>query len=636
MSGEIFQPMENLDTIDLSKSNPLLCYLCNEQYDDPCILSCFHSFCTHCLRGRAVDNKMRCPLCGATTTLKEGSALPPADLLLKFMVESSLDERAQCANCDDETEHMYFCNTCAQPLCAGCRDNTHQAKMFSAHDIVMLSKRTKDIHKKCTLHGEPYIMFSSEKKIMLCIKCFRDMRVESRTHCVDMETAYNQSCKKLDQSVQTVRDLQNSVRDSIGSLKALLQEVKKNGERERAAILAMYESMQEKIDTTKDTLLEEVDRQFKEKEGQLKAQLNTLTTLLPTLHVHFVTSAAFSSSANKFEFLDLAYVMMGRLKAITRQPHPLHPLQTSIINTDFKCQFARSLENLLFNGRSGYSSLSNNSLPIQRNGSGNSVNGKNGSGSSDGRTTPVIYKMNSSGGGGRRGNSNGLKVKFIDAKGPFADYCKEFETVHKDLLVKCEKLKIRVQELQRDLTLRRCLARNDDVSIISTDIELIEQQLANHYITIEQKQQTLEQHWEDSQQRIANEQELYHAQLNDITRLQNERKHLGVIMNQLSSFVASITAVTERIDPKLGQFDQDNQLHALLEEINAVQPDSQQRVDAIQSAEVVRQVQTANRTNPLDDELIKTKGLLKAPSFRKETKKDNPAIDAPVSVSDGI
>ena len=27
------------------------------------------------------------------------------------------------------------------------------------------------------LHGEPYIMFSMEKKIMLCINCFRDMRV---------------------------------------------------------------------------------------------------------------------------------------------------------------------------------------------------------------------------------------------------------------------------------------------------------------------------------------------------------------------------------------------------------------------------------------------------------------------------
>lgn len=44
---------------------------------------------------------------------------------------------------------MYFCNTCGQPLCAPCREETHRAKMFARHEIVSLSKRTKDIHKKC-------------------------------------------------------------------------------------------------------------------------------------------------------------------------------------------------------------------------------------------------------------------------------------------------------------------------------------------------------------------------------------------------------------------------------------------------------------------------------------------------------
>ena len=40
------------------------------------------------------------------------------------------------------------------------------------------------------------------------------------------------------------------------------------------------------------------------------------------------------------------------------------------------------------------------------------------------------------------------------------------------------------------------------------------------------------------------------------------------------------------------------------------------RVDAIRGAEEERLTQIANRTNPLDDELIKTKGLLRCPSLR--------------------
>ena len=42
------------------------------------------------------------------------------------------------------------------------------------------------------------------------------------------------------------------------------------------------------------------------------------------------------------------------------------------------------------------------------------------------------------------------------------------------------------------------------------------------------------------------------------------------------------------------------------------------RVEAIEAAQEVRQTASATKTNPLDDELIKTKGLLKAPPSRRE------------------
>lgn len=50
------------------------------------------------------------------------------------------------------------------------------------------------------------------------------------------------------------------------------------------------------------------DRQYQKKEKIFKKELSTLSTLLPTLHTHLVTCSAFTSSANRFEFLDLAYV----------------------------------------------------------------------------------------------------------------------------------------------------------------------------------------------------------------------------------------------------------------------------------------------------------------------------------------
>ncbi|GFR64679.1 RING finger protein 207-like [Elysia marginata] len=158
MSGDIFQPMEiQDDPTQPTPRNPLLCYLCNEPYEEPCLLGCFHSFCVRCLRGRSSDGKIMCPLCGYNHTLKDGSSLPPVDLLLKFMVEASTEEKAQCANCDCSRQRRIFNKT---------------QRRSSEQDSLALSDNSE-------IHEEPYIMFSSEKKIMLCINCFRDMRIPS-------------------------------------------------------------------------------------------------------------------------------------------------------------------------------------------------------------------------------------------------------------------------------------------------------------------------------------------------------------------------------------------------------------------------------------------------------------------------
>jgi len=54
---------------------------------------------------------------------------------------------------------------------------------------------------QCSVHGEHYIMFSTVRKTMLCINCYRDTAMEARLHCVDLDTAYSQGCRKLDRAV---------------------------------------------------------------------------------------------------------------------------------------------------------------------------------------------------------------------------------------------------------------------------------------------------------------------------------------------------------------------------------------------------------------------------------------------------
>jgi hypothetical protein len=70
---------------------------------------------------------------------------------------------------------------------------------------------------QCAVHGEQYIMFSNTQKNMLCVTCFRDTPAEARLHCVDIDTAYAQGCKKLDRAVM-VSMLAHSIMKTTGQV----------------------------------------------------------------------------------------------------------------------------------------------------------------------------------------------------------------------------------------------------------------------------------------------------------------------------------------------------------------------------------------------------------------------------------
>ncbi|XP_008165362.2 RING finger protein 207 isoform X2 [Chrysemys picta bellii] len=562
MSGGIFSPLENLCDLDNANCHPLVCFLCHEQYEHPCLLDCYHNFCASCLRGRAIDSRLTCPLCGHQSIVKGNNGLPPVDRLLKFLVDSSADceEEVQCANCDQECKKqemdtMYFCNTCNQPLCSKCREETHKAKMFSRHEIVSLTKRTKDIHKKCSLHEEPYIMFSTEKKSMLCINCFRDMQVESRAHCIDIETAYMQGCEKLDQAVMAVKELQTSTREAIVLLKAMIEEVRNSADEEKTSINSLFSSMQEKLAERKKMLLKAVQSQYEEKEKAFKEQLSHLASLLPTLQVHLVTCSAFLSSANKAEFLDLGYQLMERLQKIVKLPHRLRPTQTSKINTEYRAEFAHCLEPLLLLNPRRSVVVSGGSI-----GPGIS-NGNMLSGGQCSKTLivpgcpPSCDKMSITGAIVRKPTMHRyISTKVLLAEGgesPFTEHCRNYENMYRTLQTEIQNLKDQVQELHRDLTKHHSLIKTEIMSEILQKSLQMDVQIASEYSSVEMMRSMFEEIWEETYQRVANEQEIYEAQLHDLLQLKQENSYLTTITKQIAPYVRSIAKVKERLEPRL-------------------------------------------------------------------------------------
>uniref|UniRef100_A0A8C8H1A0 RING finger protein 207 n=1 Tax=Oncorhynchus tshawytscha TaxID=74940 RepID=A0A8C8H1A0_ONCTS len=543
MAGGVLSPLDNLCGVDCSNVHPLFCHLCHEQYQHPCLLDCYHIFCARCLQGRANESRLNCPLCGYPSVVKGMNALPPEDRLLKFLVDNSTDdceETVQCANCDQQsnkqdTGPMYYCNTCSQPLCGACRDSTHKAKMFSHHEIVFLAKRTKVCHRMCSLHDEPYIMFSTEKKSMLCIKCFRDMQVESRIHCIDIETAYMQGCEILDQAVLAVKELQTSAREAIIMLRAMIGAVGSNMEEEENAICNIFTSMQVR------TLFMTLQDSFQEK--ALKEQLSHLAALLPTLQVHLVTCSAFLSSANKFEFLDMGYQLMERLRRIVKLPHQLRPVQSSKINTGYRVEFARCLEPLLLLGQRRPASITGaTSIAALGGGSKWMLRGLNAYGR--------VRKRHSQ----KSTSHRYICTKVLLAEGgdtPFTEHCRNYENSYRTLQTEIQNMKDQVQELHRDLTKHHSLINTDTMGEILDRSLHIDGQISSQYSSVETMRALFEEIWEETFQRVTNEQEIYEAQLHDLQQLKQENLYLTTIARQIGPYILSIAKVKERLEPSL-------------------------------------------------------------------------------------
>uniref|UniRef100_H2S104 RING finger protein 207 n=1 Tax=Takifugu rubripes TaxID=31033 RepID=H2S104_TAKRU len=508
MAGIIFTTMDDPCSVDCNNVHPLVCPLCHEQYRSPCLLDCYHIFCACCLRGRTHDNRLSCPLCGYTSVVKGNSALPVEDRLMKFLVDNSSDaeEVVQCANCDQESNKkdpglMYYCNTCSQPLCSSCRELTHKARMFSHHEIVRL--QTNRISVFAALHEEPYILFSTENKSLLCIKCFRDMQVESRTHCIDIETAYVQGCEMLDQAVLVVKELQTSARDAIVLLRAMIGEVCLNVEEEETAICSLFNSLQ-----------------------------------VCELHLALKETC----SANKYEFLDMGYQLMERLKKIVKLPHRLRPVQSSKINTDYRSEFARCLEPLLLLGPRcppAAGSTCSTQVPISL---GCVL------------PSPTLSDMPLGSVLGRRPTCHrNICTKVLLAEGtetPFTEHCRNYENTYRSFQIEIQNLKDQVQELHRDLTKHHSIINTDKMGEILDRSQHIDSQIGLQYSTVETMRVMFEEVWDETFQRVNNEQEIYEAQLHDLMQLRQENSYLTTITRQISPYILSIAKVKERLEPR--------------------------------------------------------------------------------------
>lgn len=163
---------------------------------------------------------------------------------------------------------------------------------------------------------------------------------------------------------------------------------------------------------------------------------------------------------------------------------------------------------------------------------------------------------------GRKSTSHRyICTKVLLAEGgdtPFTEHCRNYENSYRTLQTEIQNMKDQVQELHRDLTKHHSLINTDTMGEILDRSLHIDGQISSQYSSVETMRALFEEIWEETFQRVTNEQEIYEAQLHDLQQLKQENLYLTTIARQIGPYILSIAKVKERLEPR---FQEPKELH---------------------------------------------------------------------------
>ncbi|KAJ9597191.1 hypothetical protein L9F63_026918 [Diploptera punctata] len=263
---------ENYDCI-------FVCSLCEQQYNEPRVLPCLHTFCTPCLqqlekedpgflhvicdivnaasrsqltsngriegRWTSVVNDRRpldvscerlcCPTCGNKTILPPGgvTALPPHYILQHHMVLDTLNKQTTTVLCDLCSNHSTAssrCMECLLSLCTFCAEAHLRQRSTASHEVLELHEaRQRGITQvarqaMCPTHPDLELqLFCAPCGQVVCRQC---CQLTHRGHpCDPASRAAQTFSRSLRECLERTRPLADEAVVSLDTLRQLVQNI---------------------------------------------------------------------------------------------------------------------------------------------------------------------------------------------------------------------------------------------------------------------------------------------------------------------------------------------------------------------------------------------------------------------------
>ena len=248
-----------------SESNSSTCKVCQEQFEDPRLLACLHSFCRKCLVELWYNSSectsdgrraVHCPLCGSVC-LKSKDGI---EGLLKDVTCTLPSKDFECASCKEEGVHGDPTAWCGKCQAAFCNDHARTHKItYNSHNLSPLTDRAESVEYLCTEHNQPLDNYCGHCEAAVCGHCTGSGKHVG--HKLEKIGAMiKRRTEKISAKVTTLENLAlpraekdaKSVNESIENLRSRAEQLQDDVREARKKIM-------ERVDTDIAKKLQEID-----------------------------------------------------------------------------------------------------------------------------------------------------------------------------------------------------------------------------------------------------------------------------------------------------------------------------------------------------------------------------------------
>ena len=357
----------------------LECCLCTGTLTKPQTLSCFHSFCHHCLekfvatqREEAVEAKteipeiFKCPICRTEFPVKGNESVEniPSNYFINDMLASiTLQQQDQCIKCQlCEAKELATCRcvSCESHLCGECLTAHNNFPALSDHVVLTLEELAKPKNRakarskrRCETHNKVLKFYCKTCKIFVCRYCVDINHSRPEHSWFRLVDIVEKKKDELKASSGIFEKQLNEAVDSNLKIEHVLETLKNNAAKTKDAIMKhqqeILKAFAKKLEEETAVLLDQVDMKYNEVNKPLMKQQSDVKDYLEKAKIALCFAENIKSNGTDEEILSLQNVVEEKAEKIEKErPELMDPVHNGSIEYEEKSS-KTVLENVKLN-----------------------------------------------------------------------------------------------------------------------------------------------------------------------------------------------------------------------------------------------------------------------------------------------